>query len=362
MREIGRQEIEDIAMGATVLGTGGGGDPYIGKLMALQAVEEFGPIQVISADELDDDALVVPCGMQGAPTVLIEKPPSGKEMFASFETIESFLGKKVSAVMPFEVGGVNSMLPLVLAASMRLPVVDADGMGRAFPEVQMEVFSLNGVSASPMVVSDEKGNTALFQAIDNVWAERLSRKATIQMGASAMIACYIMNGSEVKTSSLHHTLTFAEEIGRSIRIAKTNNEDAVKKVLEVTRGFELFRGKVIDINRKTDGGFAKGVATIEGVDPFTEETLTINFQNELLLAKSGGRVLCMTPDLISVLDMETGRPITTEGLRYGSRCVVIGIPCNEQWRTEKGIATAGPGYFGYDADYVPVENLIRGGE
>jgi uncharacterized protein len=69
----------------------------------------------------------------------------------------------------------------------------------------------------------------------------------------------------------------------------------------------------------------------------------------------------VTPDLIAVLDAETGLPITTEGIRYGARCVVIGIPCNPKWRTAKGIETVGPKYFGYDVDYVPVEELVKKG-
>ena len=43
-RSLGVQEIEDIALGAAVLGTGGGGDPYIGRLMATQAIEDHGPV------------------------------------------------------------------------------------------------------------------------------------------------------------------------------------------------------------------------------------------------------------------------------------------------------------------------------
>jgi DUF917 family protein len=67
----------------------------------------------------------------------------------------------------------------------------------------------------------------------------------------------------------------------------------------------------------------------------------------------------MTPDLITVLDAETGTPITTEGIRYGARCVVIGIPCDNKWRTDRGIELVGPRYFGYDTDYIPVEELQK---
>jgi len=42
LRKIGLEEIEDIAMGAALLGAGGGGDPYIGKLVAMGAGRECG--------------------------------------------------------------------------------------------------------------------------------------------------------------------------------------------------------------------------------------------------------------------------------------------------------------------------------
>jgi hypothetical protein len=65
----------------------------------------------------------------------------------------------------------------------------------------------------------------------------------------------------------------------------------------------------------------------------------------------------MVPDLISVLDLESGLPITTEGLRYGNRAIVVGSPCNPKWRTKEGLELVGPRYFGYDFDYTPLEGL-----
>ena len=41
MRKIGLHEIEDIALGAALLGAGGGGDPYIGKLVAMSAIPDL---------------------------------------------------------------------------------------------------------------------------------------------------------------------------------------------------------------------------------------------------------------------------------------------------------------------------------
>lgn len=357
MRYLGIEEIENIAIGAALLGTGGGGDPYIGKIMAIQAIEEYGPIPLLDITELEDDDIVVPSAMMGAPTVMVEKIPSGEEALASFKALEKVLNKKIKATMPIEAGGVNSLLPLALAARIGLPVVDGDGMGRAFPELQMVTFYLEGVSTTPLVLADEKGNNLVLNTIDGLWAEKIARSATMVMGGSVMNAIYPMTGRQVKQSAIYRTLTLEEKIGRTIREAKSNGLNAIDEVLTLLNGFKLFTGKIVDIDRQTDGGFVKGQAKISGLDSNKGENAYINFQNEHLIAKTDSNILCMTPDLITVLDSETALPITTEGMRYGSRVTLIGIPCDEKWRTPKGIEVAGPRYFGYDYDFIPVEKL-----
>ena len=171
--------LEDIAVGAAVLGTGGGGDPTLGKLMAQQAVAQHGPISLISLDEIADDAWIIPTAMMGAPTVLVEKIPSGTEVLDAFRMVERRLECQAVATFSIEAGGVNSMIPMVVAATFGLPIVDADGMGRAFPEIQMVIPTLHGVTATPMAVADEKGNHVLLETPDNVWTERISRAVTI---------------------------------------------------------------------------------------------------------------------------------------------------------------------------------------
>lgn len=357
MRWIGKEEVEYIAIGAALLGTGGGGDPFVGKMMALQAIEEYGPIKLLGPNEIDDDDTVVPSAMMGAPTVLVEKVPSGEEIFQAFAELGKVLGKEIKATMPIEAGGVNSLIPLALAARLRIPVIDADGMGRAFPELQMVTFHLHDIPTTPMVLADEKGNSLVLNAASGLWAEKIARNATMTMGGSLMNAIYPMNGRQVKESSIHGSLTLEENIGRTIVSAKQNKLNPIDELLKLVGGFELFSGKVTDIERQTDGGFVRGQATIEGLDNYKENTCYLEFQNENLLAKTDDEVLCMTPDLICVIDSETALPITTEGLHYGARATVIGIPADEKWRTERGIEVAGPRYFGYEYDYTPIEEL-----
>ncbi len=355
MRLLHPENVEDIALGAAVLGTGGGGDPYIGKLMGIQAIREFGPVELVSLDEIDDDDLIVPTAMMGAPTVIVEKLPKGDEIIKSFHALESYMGQEITATMSAEAGGLNSVTPLTVAARLHIPLVDCDGMGRAFPELQMVTATLYGVSSTPFAIGDEKGNSAILNTINNRWTETFSRSITVDMGCTALIACYATTGKELKEWAVPNTMTLVEDIGRTIREARKSKVNVVEAVREAVGGFRVFKGKIVDVIRRTEKGFARGEATIEGVDDYDSQTLKLHFQNENLAAMVDGEMMVSVPDLITVLETETGEPITTETLRYGFRVTVLGIPCNEKWRTPEGLELVGPRYFGYDIDWVPVE-------
>jgi len=361
MRKLDVQSIEDIALGAPVLGTGGGGDPYIGKLMAIDAVSECGPVTLLEPSEVPDDALVIPTALMGAPTVAIEKIPRGDEAIGTLRALEKRLGAKAFATMSVEAGGLNSTIPLGVAARLGLPVIDADGMGRAFPEIQMFTFHLHGITATPMAMADEKGNAILLETITDQWTERIARAITVAMGGVAIVSLYPSFGRQLKEAAVPNSITMAERIGRLLRETKMRKQDPVQELLTLVRGHRLFKGKIVDVMRRTIAGFARGEATLEGVDEYAGGKFTIQFQNENLVAIKDGRILVSVPDLITTLEIETGLPITTETLRYGSRVVVIGMPCNPQWRTDAGLKTVGPRYFGYDIDYVPVEQRMASG-
>ncbi len=355
MREITIDHLDDIARGAAVLGTGGGGDPYIGKLLALSAMQDKPPVRLLDVDELADDDVIVPTAMMGAPTVMVEKIPAGTEVMAALRRLSGVLGKPIKATMPIEAGGVNSMIPFAVAASFGIPLVDCDGMGRAFPELQMVTPTIWGIGATPMAMADDKGNGVVLDTIDNSWTETFARSLTVNMGASALIAIYPMTGKQVKEATIPASVTLIERIGRAIREAREQHADPVGAVCEVTSGYAIWQGKVGDVSRRTVGGFARGTATIEGTGDYDGRTLEVEFQNEFLIARAGEEVLVTTPDLIAMLDAETGEPVTTEALRYGFRVVVLGMPSDQRWRTPRGLELVGPAYFGYDVPFVPVE-------
>lgn len=363
MRKIGIPEIEDIATGAALLGAGGGGDPYVGKLVAMGAVQEMGPVTLLDPDEVPDDALIIPIAMMGAPTVLSEKAIGGTEYKKLFDMVSKFFGKEIFAFMPMEAGGVNSMLPIAASARLNLPMVDVDGMGRAFPELQMVTFTIGGIKATPMALVDEKGNSCIFETITNKWTEELARAVTMSCGGSVSVSLYPMTGKQMKDFGVRGIVTRSEKLGRAIRTIKDSKDKTPEEhFLDLSQGHKLFKGKIADVLRETRSGFNFGKVVLEGIGEFKGHEAFVEFQNENLTATVDGKILATTPDLISLVDVETFIPITTDALKYGKRVMVVGLECFHLWRTKEGLELVGPRYFGVDTDYIPIEERCKGGE
>ena len=351
MRTIGFEDIDDLALGATLLGTGGGGDPYIAKLMVKQAIEQYGPIKVVTPAELPADGLVLTTAVIGAPTVILEKIPSGEEFKKSVLAMAQYLGKDPVALMPIEVGGMYTLIPLVTAAELGLPVIDADSMRRAFPQIEMTVFTLAGLSAAPMCVADEKGNVCIYEATSNALAEDLARGAVMRLGMANAISCYALTAAQIAEHGIQGSMSFCTDLGKHMRAVQEGQPDAMQRFLDFAEAKVVFTGKITDIERRTTEGFARGTVVLEHVSEPGRE-MRIEIQNENLVAYDDGKPVVMVPDLISLIDHETAKPVLTEALAYGQRLDVIAMPCAPEWHQPGMLDVVGPRAFGYDIDYV----------
>ncbi|MDO5358447.1 DUF917 domain-containing protein [Slackia faecicanis] len=358
MRTIGLEDIDDIALGSSLLGSGGGGDPYMGRLEAIAAVKEHGPVTLLDVDEVPDDWTVAPiCGV-GAPSVSLEKGTNGIEYPKVRAMMERMLDTKLDAFLLSEAGGMNSMVPISAAARAGLPLVNADGMGRAFPGIQQDTFTLNGVSTNPFVIADEKGNCTVLYTIDNDWTERIGREITTASGGQVTTLASPMTGAKMKTSVVKGTVDYAQKLGRIIRTASdAQGEEPEAFFLRESGAMRFFKGKICDVLRETRDGFNFGKVTLEGIGEDKGREAVVEFQNENIYAEVDGEIVATVPDLICLVDSETFVPVTTENLKYGKRVLVVGLPCDPAWRTEGGLELAGPRWFGLDVDYVPIEEL-----
>jgi len=358
------ETIKDLARGAVVLGTGGGGDPYVGQLLLQQEVRNGNFVDVINARELDDDALVVSVAGIGAPTVLVEHLQGTGVCQRLLSRMEKYLGRRVDALIPAEVGGLNSIIPLALGAQVGLPVVDGDGMGRAFPHIEMVTFSVYGKSACPLFIENELGDSVIIEnTTSDRKAEDVARVVTGVLGAMVYSALYPMSGADVKEKAILGSMSLCLEIGRSIREGRAKFDDPLTGLLEVVHQPEqnryahvLFDGKIVDIRRETRDGWHFAEVDMRPLDGGPDE-FQLGIQNEYLTARKNGKSVCIVPDLICTLDRESAEPITAEKLKYGQRLKVLGMSAAPMMRRPECLAVFGPRAFGIEEPFVPLEDL-----
>jgi len=360
--KLAAESLGDLSAGAVFLATGGGGDPYVSYLTTKKALDEYGPVDLISVDELDDHAYVVAIGAVGAPTVSLELLPSVDDAANTLAAFERHVGRKVDAVVSFEIGGGNSMIPIMAAASRGIPVVNGDGMGRALPEAQMMTYPIAGIAPTPAVALDYAGNVATFSTDSTETYERHIRAMAQAMGGMITTAEHPMTGKQLKTSIVPDTISFSIEIGRILREYRGSAHQIFRPLSEAFAKslygnlYHIYTGKVVDHTSSLIGGFDVGEAVIEAFDN-DQPPLRLNIKNEFLVARIDDQVVASVPDLITVLDFETSTPINAERLRYGQRVTVFGVGCPDYYRTDAALAVVAPRCFGFDFEFVPVENL-----
>lgn len=342
------EDLLPLSIGAALLGTGGGGNPYIGMLRSRELVRQGAEVRVLPLDALPDDAPVIQVGGIGAPVVGVEKIEEGGECLRAMRAVEEAVGRKTAALVCAEIGGANSMEPVIAGALAGLPVLDADGMGRAFPEVQMTTFMIYGAEVSPSALADDKGNVIVLRHVkDMYWLERFARDAAVGMGAAAGMAIAPMRMDFVRRTAVPGTMTQALGIGRTVLEARRRRRNVVEEVVRATGATLFFTGKITDIRRELKGGFSRGEARIVGSRDWAGCEGRIAIQNENLVLWVDGSPVIMVPDLIVNLDLETGEPLTTEILRYGQRIATIGLPAHELLKTPEAMVVVGPAAFGY---------------
>ncbi|KAE9411054.1 DUF917-domain-containing protein [Gymnopus androsaceus JB14] len=382
-------DLEWITVGCYILGTGGGGTPYPHFLRLREMMRSAGAtVRVVEPGWVDDEDVVGCGGCMGSPTVGIEKLP-GDELMESQNILYDYLGIKPGVMIDLEIGGGNGLQGLILGAStnMNIPVVDGDWMGRAYPvgwQITPVVWAGDHALFLPTTISDGNGNNMLMlSARSEKQIERALRAALSEMGSSVGCARGPCSGKNMKTWVIENTISLSWRIGRAVALCRSQNDvdHVAEAIIGEVGGDEsarvLFKGKIINVERKTVKGHVygevlTGAADVSGSgtgsnssmssDSATQftGTLKIPFKNENLLAialsNSGGeRVVASVPDLICVCDARTGEAIGTPEYRYGLLVFVVGISGSEKWtNSERGLEIGGPRAFGLDHDYKPL--------
>jgi len=365
-RKLTKQDLYDILYGCTILGTGGGGDLKKGIALIDKALEAGKEFELVSLDELPDDALIACPYMCGSISPLTEEeeknyadlPRINEEpALQSFKVLEEYMGKKFHGAISTELGGSNTAVAFYVAAMAGIYIVDADPAGRSVPELQHSTFYINNIPITPMAVSNEFGDVVIIKDVVNDFrAEAIARSMAIVSKNSVGITDHVVSAGRLKKAVIPGAITHALKIGKAFRKARENNSDLASEVAKAGNGYVLFRGKVKDFSWEDRDGFTIGETFIEGEGDFADSEYRIWYKNENIIGWRNGKIDVTVPDLICIISGDKKEPVTNPNFEIGMKVDVIGLPGPKEWRTKKGLEVFGPKHFGFDIEYDPIEN------
>lgn len=365
-------DVEDFVRGCAFMGTGGGGDPKEGIKWLTSALEKGKTIEWVDPSEVPADANIASVSGVGSIAPETEEMLEKKRELGltertvdnvyvkALEELEEYTGEKVDYLVPTELGGSNTPAPLVTAALVGIKVVDGDYAGRAIPELTQITPALNKCPTTPRTNVDEYGNVRIIKSCSSLpMAERVGKMLSVTSFGLSGEAKFMMDTGTMKGLVVPNTLSKCLAIGSAIRTAREEGRDPVQAAAEEAGGWVVFEGEVVEKDDRDEEGYYWGTNTIKGWDTFEGEEMKIWFKNENHIAWKNDTPYITSPDLITVLDAESGEPITNTDLDVGRAVSVIGVKAtDERYREEKALDALGPSHFGFDIDYVPIEERI----
>jgi len=364
-------DCEDLLEGALWMGTGGGGSFQEGHDLLTEVINEGLSVQWVDPENIPDDVWTVTVGLHGSiaplsPETLEEIRCKGLTeatdewyLIKAVKELGFSLGHDFGCVVPAELGPDSVAIPLAVGARLGIPVVDGDYIGRAVPEETQSTYCLYGLQSNIFAGADRWGNTVFVKkAVNTHSLERMAKMLAIAAYGDIAVATTPLLAKEMKRILVPGTLTQCLNIGRAIRLARNNGADPINSALETVNGWRLFEGQVVRLDTEDRDGYYFGAIHIDGQGKHRGETLKVWFKNENQVTWLNGRPWICSPDLVSLVYQENGRGIYNAELKVGDQVAVIGIKGVEAFRSEEGLELAGPRHFGFDIDYVPIEDLV----
>ncbi len=362
MRELSRQDLEDIASGACILASGGGGSIEM-KRGLIDFLVENGPVTLVDIDEVGDDEWLAVSALAGSPLATARTEPRTMAQMSTraLDSLVRNKGIQLSYTAGIETGVGNTLIPMATALESQARVIDGAGARRSVPSLTMCTFA--DLPIAPVEFANSNGRVVSVDVPSAEEAEEpmMAIVSTPQFGTLGGLAFWPMQGRTAKANMSRGTVTYARQLGETLRLAQEQQVDVVEAVRNYLDGYLLFEGTIVDDTEKTSGSFDFQVVTLRSSDG---EELRIYVQNESLLAWSSRlpHPVAMGPDLICYLTKD-GQPFSNADLHLesvaGKEIAIIGARSSEHLRVpaiEKNFLSALQ-QLGYGGPYVPIEEL-----
>ncbi|MGX1785623.1 DUF917 domain-containing protein [Bosea sp. NPDC055332] len=322
------RDVEAAVAGGSVFAAGGGGWADHGRMLGTAAVNTGRP-ELVTMDEIPDDAIIATAAAIGAPAGTTEWEMWGIDYVKAVQLLQEALGKPVYGLIIGQNGMSSTLNAWLPSAILGVKVVDAVGDIRAHPTGDMGSIGLaNSPEATIQVAVG--GNRARNQYIELVTRGATARISPILRTASDMSGGFIAScrnpvpAAYVRKNAALGGISMALALGERILAAKPKGGAAViDAICDQTGGTIIARGQVArkDVHYTSE---AFDIGTIEvGTG---EAARIIHVMNEYMAVtdRDGARHACF-PDVITTLDGD-GQPVSAGHVREGMELSVLRVP------------------------------------
>jgi DUF917 family protein len=364
-RPLTTDDVENLLLGCGLLGGGGGGGERYARYLLAEMGSRGGPLRLTRLEQLTDEAVVFRPFFLGARfdfdqiQAFLEQH---EEALSSYrlsiehadETLRRHVGGAPAAYLPAEIGPANTMVALHLAALADGVATDADCAGRAVPELSLDLPATRSCPVAPFALATEFGERLICQEIvDAARMEQIGRQLARCSGGIVAVVQALRVG-DVRDAVISGSLSRAIRLGQCVRDAVASGEPPLERLFTSGLATPLFHGRIARSRQMNDEAFIVGEHQIDGLGD-GPESCSIWYKNENLVMWVNGHPFATCPDVIAVVDAQTGEPLFNDQNDHlrGREVVVVGIPADPVWRSERRSRLT-PRYFGYPFDAIPV--------
>ncbi len=274
MKTYSIQDLENISIGASFLGSGGGGafsdSQAILDKIASTGTTEF-PIYDVS--EAEDTEYLCVAGGIGSPDALSGKLDELITAIGIAITQLNTSSNKITGVLSVETGAVNTMLSILISIKLNLKLYDCDGAGRAVPSLTNLTYANDeSYPVSPVSLVSAPSSPAAKPEVETILtvpsagdAETIIRPVISNpvFGQMGGLALWRQTGAELKNSNVvKNTFDLALSVGEIITKNQSDYSALIDQLGNIVDIQLTGLGVLSNFQEITGGGFDTGVTTI----------------------------------------------------------------------------------------------------
>jgi DUF917 family protein len=215
-----------------------------------------------------------------------------------------------------------------------------------------------------MPLIDFYGNVVIVQeAVDPTYPDQIGRYIVTHGGGLGANNHYPMTGKQAKQAVIPNTISGALRLGRSVLNARQESRDPIAAIEEALGGRLLHVGEITAMREEESLGFYFTTASIAGHGPSKGHRGDLIIKNETMMLSVDGEPKAYFPDLVLLLEPDTGRGLMSVELDQGTPVALVGVPCHPRLRralsTPLGEVAFSPARYGCGQHtFTPIEQLV----